>query len=301
MSMLFGIGGFNRSNANTNTYALQNTDGTVAGMTRVSGMSQNDQNKLNKNLQKLKKLQYNFKQISSMLMRAKTSASAKQVVTKARGVTARLRRKLRTGEYDEEELESAIAHAMQMEKAARKKMKHLQEEENVNKRGGLCEAELEERNEEISPEEMEAIEDFMQMPDMDREEMMELLRDLQEALEEFENMDDMEGLGELAELVEVHQEMDPEDLELLKKKHRSDELKDIAKADMKYLKAVFQKLERERQEAAKGVTLQLSGAQNPFAGMGSYVREAPITPAAKAPVSSDAPAAPEGGGIDISL
>lgn len=301
MSMLFGIGNFNRSNTDTRMYAMQNTDGTVAGMTRTSGMSQYEQNKLNKNLQKLKKLQYNFQEVSSMLMRAKTSMNAKQVVTKARGVTARLRRKLKTGEYDDEELESAIAHAVQMERIAKKRVKHLQEEENVKKRGGFCEAELEEKTEDVSTEEVEALEDFMQMPDMDQEEMMELLQDLQEALEEFEDMDEMEGLDELTELVEVHQEMDPEDLDLLKKKHRADELREIAKADAKYLKAVFDRLAKEKQAVMNGVSLQLSGSQNAFSGMGSYVREAPITPAAKASVSAEGTAAPEGGSIDVSL
>ena len=41
--------------------------------------------------------------------------------------------------------------------------------------------------------------------------------------------------------------MDPEDLDLLKKKHRSDEVRDILAADLKYLKAFFGRLERERQ------------------------------------------------------
>ena len=36
--------------------------------------------------------------------------------------------------------------------------------------------------------------------------------------------------------------MTPEDLEQLKVKHRSDEARDILKADLKYLKALFDRL-----------------------------------------------------------
>ena len=42
-------------------------------------------------------------------------------------------------------------------------------------------------------------------------------------------------------------------MELLKKKHRSEELREIMEADMKYLKALFDKLEREKQEGASGL------------------------------------------------
>ena len=79
-----------------------------------------------------------------------------------------------------------------------------------------------------------------------------------------------------------------EDLEKIKKKHRSDELREIMEADMKYLKAMINKLERERQElstqnfSAPSVTLEISGVQMPVQTM-----EAPVTP--------------EGEVIDVSL
>ena len=46
--------------------------------------------------------------------------------------------------------------------------------------------------------------------------------------------------------------MDPADLELMKKKHRAKEMREIMEADMKYLKAVFDKLAKEKQENASG-------------------------------------------------
>ena len=84
-------------------------------------------------------------------------------------------------------------------------------------------------------------------------------------------------------------DMSPEDLDKLKKKHRSDELREIMEADMKYLKAMINKLERERQEISTesftnpSVTLEISGI------------EMPVT-ATQAP-----PVTPEGEVIDVSL
>ena len=62
-------------------------------------------------------------------------------------------------------------------------------------------------------------------------------------------------------------------MEQLKKKHRSDEMREIMDADMKYLRAVFNKLEKERQSLSSGaksfgdipagVTLEISGLEMP--------------------------------------
>ncbi len=48
--------------------------------------------------------------------------------------------------------------------------------------------------------------------------------------------------------------MDPEDLELMKKKHRADEMRAIVEADMKYLKFMFDKLEKERQSNSNSIS-----------------------------------------------
>lgn len=76
--------------------------------------------------------------------------------------------------------------------------------------------------------------------------------------------------------------MDPEDLEQMKKKHRSEELRKIMEADMKYLKAMFEKMAKEQQSGGSignscsdsresgsvgydtsGVSLQLGGVDIP--------------------------------------
>lgn len=96
--------------------------------------------------------------------------------------------------------------------------------------------------------------------------------------------------------------LDPADLELMKKKHRAKEMREIMEADMKYLKELFDQLAKEKQEIASGgaggmgnggsagtpvdsgVALELGGADVPVQ-----------MPAA------DVAAASEGGAIDVTV
>lgn len=250
-------------NSNVKRISFKNPDGSVAGTITITKSSN----------KKKKKFSYNFKQISAQIMKAKTSINARQVMAKAKSKTALLRRQLKSGEYDETEIESAIIHAMQMERIAKKKMKHLQEEEAAKQQGGVCQAELDEEKMQES--------DNPDTSGLNMEEIEKLMQELQDAMEEMEDVD------ELDEWTEVMQsDMDPEDLDLLKKKHRSDELREIMQADMKYLKAVFEKLERERQEAVSGgVSLELGGIDVPIS----------------VPAPMEEAAAVEGGSIDTSV
>jgi transcription antitermination factor NusG len=80
----------------------------------------------------LKKLKYQFKNISSKILRSKTSQAAKQAAGQARREVLRLKRQKQSGNYDDEEIEAAINHAKAMERVAKKKAKHLEEEEMAN-------------------------------------------------------------------------------------------------------------------------------------------------------------------------
>ena len=94
------------------------------------------------------------------------------------------------------------------------------------------------------------------------------------------------------EMISIKKEdMEPEELERLKKKHRADELREIMEADMKYLRALFDKLEKEKQSISNGsnnlndlsgITLELAGAEIP-------VEDVPQ------------PVAAEGGNVDYSV
>lgn len=210
-----------------------------------------------RNYIKLKKLQYNFKQISAMIMNTKTSSAASQVVSKARQKVITLQRQKNSGQYDSEALDNAIKHAKSIERAAKKKMKHLRQEEAAGNNSTVCVSELDEilKNEEETlktvPEETIPEEEMLENSE---EELERLMQELADAMREAEEeMPEEFSLNDIFEIPDP--DMSPEDLERLKKKHRFDEMREIMEADMKYLKAVFEKLAREQQaNTAKSVS-----------------------------------------------
>ena len=274
MGMMIG-----RNDSNVRRVIIKNADGTPAASISYSTPSQ----------KKKKRLQYNFKAMSAQIMQAKTSGNASRVASKARREIAMLQRNMKNGEYDEDEIKNAIAHAKSLERVARKRVKHLRQEEALKDNQNPYLSEMEDAVEELSAEEMDAEE----MLKLSEEELKRLMRELQEAMKEAEaeadsEVSDLDSEDNLTEIVQ--EDMDTMDLEQLKKKHRSDELREIMEADMKYLKALFNKLAKEKQQAANGgnysssdsVSLQLSGMDVPVQ-------------------TSEMPVVTEGGNMDISI
>lgn len=312
--------------------------------------------------QKLKKLHYSFKSISSQLLQSKTSMDAAKVVRKARRQVISLQGKRlhESAKYDSNELEAAIAHAQAMLLVARKKVKHLQEEEMAKVKGGICAGSLEEKKEqenELAEEEKAALEQlsanggnrpakeeagdmFFSQDDamlarqewieayeeaMSQSGLQEMAVSMNDAMEDFadEMSDSMRelleemGLSELAESTSgVEVDMDPEDYKQMKLKHRLEEMRAIALADAKYLKAMFNRMERARESAAQAISGKYA-AQNgsgPAIVGGSssggmviaanggaapaHVVDAVSTPDA---VSAVAAAPVEGGSVDVSI
>lgn len=275
----------------------------------------------------LKKLKYQFKNISSKILRSKTSQAAKQAAGQARREVLRLKRQKQNSDSDSEEIDAAIAHAQAMERVAKKKAKHLEEEEMVKAAGGICqgdriceeetkdvqdaEAENAQNEEEMSAEgsadevsgALSAYEyaadsydisdyidlgmdefyaqagDFMsEMSDFTSEMMQEMSDSLRDLMEEM-------GLDvESDTVVSVNREMDPADLKMMKIKHRNKEMKDIVKADAEYLKAVFDRLEKMKDNpvipSGGGVSLSAGYSGTSFsadaAGIGAQVAPAPV-------------------------
>lgn len=274
MGMMIG-----RNDSNVRRVVIKNADGTPAASISYSAPSQ----------KKKKRLQYNFKAMSAQIMQAKTSGNASRVASKARREITMLQRNMKNGEYDEDEIKNAIAHAKSLERVARKRVKHLRQEEALKDNQKPYLSEMEEAVEDLSEEEMDAEE----MLKLSEEELKRLMRELKEAMKEAEAEADSEisPLKSEDNLTEIVQEnMDAMDLEQLKKKHRSDELREIMEADMKYLKALFNKLAKEKQQAATGgnksssdsVSLQLSGMDVPVQ-------------------TAEMPVVTEGGNMDISI
>ena len=279
---------------------------------------------------KMKKLQYNFKLISSQIMRAKTSSSASQAVSSAKRMVAQLRRKRKSGEYDDEELEAAITHALAMERVAKKHVKNLQQEELAQRgiKAGVEELPEEEQKmeedaltedmsglsdefpedpEEISKEFSEQMEQIQQELAESLEEIPEeLAEEMAQLMQEYTDMmsETLEDLsGEFLESVSVvDTDMPPEDLKALKQKHRAKEMQEIAKADAKYLKAIFEKYAADRQKAANGVSQVMDGA-NGMSGMGGVISMSgmPQTASASAPATASAAPSVEGGSVDVSI
>lgn len=245
------------SNSDVVRIEMRNRDGSYAGTMTISKPKKQSKSTSGTRSvsmagkKKYKKLNYNFKRLSNQIMRTKTSINAKQVTTKTKFQIADLRMKLISGDYNYVEIHNALTHAEKIARVAKKRLKHLEEEENIEKTGrkGLTDPEE-------TKEQDEDKEEIIDTTGMSQEEMKELVKELQEEMERIE--EELEqAMKETENLMEEYvrggdQQMEPRDLELLKKKHRSEELRDIMKADMEYLKALFDKLAKDKQAAASG-------------------------------------------------
>ena len=223
----------------------------------------------------LKKLKYQFKSVSSRILRSKTSQAAKQAAGQARREIMRLKMKKQSGDYDSEEIQAAINHAEAMERVAKKKAKHLEEEEMAQAAGGIWQGEKvcadeepretsdtetddnTEAGEQITEEGYDeaSYEDTYDYPRLDEfllqtGDLMAAMSDytsdtMQELSDSMREMMDEMGLDELSDtMLSVKKDMDPVDLKMMKIKHRNKEMKEIVKADSEYLKAVFNRLEK---------------------------------------------------------
>ena len=237
----------------------------------------------NSNTKPRKKLQYNHREVSAMILRAKTSFSASLTVSSARTKLVSLSKKACTGEYDEEELRHAIIHAQSIVRVAKKRLKHLKQEEAEKKAidDELLEMEEEEKESDLEDvEEENRSEGEEESSEMSQQELRKLMREIEQLMRETmeESNENEEDVFEEFSFV---RDVEPKDLELRKKKHRAEELKDIVKADMKYLKFVFGRLESERNNIDSGVSLAIGGLDIPF--------------------SPPPPVVTEGGNVDVSL
>lgn len=209
---------------------------------------------------KKKKLNYNYKKISRQITMSRTTNGIRRVITRARDQVVDLLRKQMSGKYDETDVRHAIIHARKMERVARKKKKHLEQEEKADATGKA----LIEKGEDSSNEDEKELEQTAN--GLNKEELERLIAEYEELMQELEQASGMdEVMKEYMGATEV--EMSPEEVDQLRKKHRSDEMKDIVEADMKYLKALFNKLAREKQETANGnpsVSLELEGMEIPI-------------------------------------
>lgn len=298
-----------------------------------------------------KKLQYNFKKISSMIIRSKNSVSARKAVQAARREVMRLNRLKGGGEYEDEELQLAIDHAKAMVKVAKKKVHHLEQEEMIERGAGGAFEEIEERDDSEDSEDKEENEEDLEgkseeayladeycnggqmvaeaksLEDsydyVSSEDYAEIILDgpqiedvpvdiaetesdaMAELMSEFS--EEMEAMMEELDLTDLAQtmyapnpNMSEDDLKMLKIKHRTKELKDIAEADKEYLKKLFAYEESKKNSSSNAVSSAISGSSAPVFKEDSLGITPIISmPGAAAGGMSVAPMSP--GGIDVSV
>ncbi len=251
---------------------LYNIDGSYAGSISVS-------RPVSKNNKKKRRSDYSFKQISAQVLNAKTSDKASQVRTSIGMKLNLLYKRRKGGEYDEEEITRAILHAEQLLRACKKKEKHLKMEEAAEnhmdesaveeQENPAEEASADEKEQALEAEEFEAL---MEKLELDIEEMYEKAEETAEFDEELEELSKA-----------ISGDMDTQDLKQLKLKHRSEEQRDILQADLKYLKALFDRLQAEKESNGKASSSQTysgSGVIMTFDGM-----DVPVEP--ETPVSAE--------------
>ena len=76
-----------------------------------------------------KQLNYNHRDISGQLLRAKKPQSASAALTRAKSKVSMLQRAAASGQYDSREVANALAHARRMVRCAQLKVRNLREEE----------------------------------------------------------------------------------------------------------------------------------------------------------------------------
>ena len=131
-----------RNSQSTQTQAANSwgQDSIVTSSLSYSESLRNQRQQTKNTTLALKKLKYQFKNISSKILRSKTSQAAKQAAGQARREIMRLKRQKQNSDSDSdsEEIDAAIAHAQAMERVAKKKAKHLEEEEMMKAAGTPC-------------------------------------------------------------------------------------------------------------------------------------------------------------------
>lgn len=213
--------------------------------------------KVKSNSSKRSKPGYNYKLISTAILRAKTPKGAAQAAMKARQKLGELLRG--SNEGSDPDLRAAVIHVRKMELIAKRKKKHLEQEE------------MAEREQSAPDDNEEKAEDaLLRAGDISKEDEARLAKEIEE--------------------------MEREVTKELRRKHRGDELRDITKADMEFLRAKFYRLQQEK--AAAGIK-RISTAGS--SGSSVSVSDMPVDISIDASMDMDYPAVDAGAAIDMSV
>ena len=195
-----------------------------------------------------KKLQYNFKKISSQIVRSKNSVSARKAVQAAKREIMRLKRLKANGEYDEEEVQLAIDHAKAMEKVAKKKVAHLEQEEMVERAHKGAGAALEEiqENKEESDEETGSEEAEISKEELDASEM-----DIDEEYDETDYQAVYDSIRQEIEEAQYEAQMQMEEMSA----EISENAQEIAESSSDAMSQMMEELSEEMSEMLEEMDL----------------------------------------------
>ena len=255
-----------------------------------------------------KKYNYNSMEVANKIRQAKTSLSAAGALRSARRKVLEVRRKLAGNTENADELQLALTHATRMEIVARKKVHNLEQEEQVEltQERDAREKELEEKREAMREDMVYAAEDevaeaedeifetrddtlieeeeelYESGEELTEETMEELVAQVSELGEELlRELEDTMELLEDMELLDPH--MSEEQLEKVKRKHRSAEEKAILKANLDYIKDTMR---LHDMKADHGASISGGNTGGSFSASGSFVAAA-AAPAAAPAVAVD--------------
>lgn len=281
-------------NSDVKIYEIKDFDGKTVGSFTVRKKSRKV---------KKKNLGYDYRELSNKVMKASTPYSAGQAAASARIKISSLAKKLYTGVYDDQEIKNAIVHAKRMERAAKKRLKNMQEEEI--KRQIQKKIEREERIREKqaeSPKKKQVKKDGRELSET---EIRSLLREIQQSLKSVEasnkKMEEPKELPMSKKPSKGQSGKEKEstdnklDLERKRKKHRLEELQDVMRADLEYLRNKLSKMERERVSCGSAVSASESGIDL-TGGVSLELGGVDI-----AVPETSVPAASEGGSVDVTI
>lgn len=182
------------------TVTIKNANTTYGRMAAMRGSGKKAKKPLN----------YNHREISAQLMRAKRAQNAASVVTSAKRKLATLQRQAGSGQYDTKQMASAIAHARRMVRCAQLKMRNLREEEQEQR--------------------AKSREDGAQ----DQKMRNEIRRRVAQKERELESKLAIEQMQQVAEKKRRKNELVQK-----QRMHRNQERSRIQEADMKYIKSMM--------------------------------------------------------------
>lgn len=214
-----------------------NLGGTASGVSGGSLTITNKSNAKNRlqsigrsgNTKAKKKLNYNSRDISSQLMRAKKSGNAAGVLSRAKSKVSSLQRCLGTGQYDDGEVRIALAHAKRMVRCAQTKVRNLKEEEVLQRK-------------------------FEKEKSSDKQQQKNEVK--RRAHQKEQNLKQKMATEEIQQI----QKEKAKRQEILRKRriHRNQERGKVSEADMKYLKETMDYMHSNGQIDTTAVSIELT-------------------------------------------